>query len=88
MVSFSKKKGVSLLFMVKKGEAELEVKSLTLNKPPFKSLASKQAYNTYKILVSPSLRDRVKCGVLDGMGDINSLAIDRYTLGWPEIDKS
>ena len=67
-----------MLFRVRKGEAELEVKSLTLNKPPYKSLASKQTYNTYKILVSPSLRDRVKCGVSDGKGDINSLATRDY----------
>ena len=63
---------------MRKGEAELEVKSLTINKPPYKTLASKQTYNTYKILVSSSLRDRVKCSVLDGKGDINSLAIDRH----------
>ena len=68
-----------MLFRVRKGEAELEVKSLTINKPPYKTLASKQAYNTYKILVSSSMRDRVKCGVLDGKGDVNSLAIDKHT---------
>ena len=68
-----------MLFRVRKGEAELEVKFLTLNRPLYKSLASNQTSNTYKILVSPSLRNRVKCGVLDGKGDINSLAIDRHT---------
>ena len=68
-----------MLFMVRKGEAELEVKSLTINRPPYKTLVSKQTYNTYKIFGSSSLRDRVKCGVLDGKGDINSLAIDRHT---------
>ena len=68
-----------MLFRVRKGEAELKVKSLTINRPPYKTLASKQTYNTYKIFGSSSLRDRVKCGVLDGKGDINSLAIDRYT---------
>ena len=68
-----------MLFRVRKGDAELENKSLTVNKPPYKTLASKQTYNTYEILGSSSLRDRVKCGVLDGKGDINSLAIDRHT---------
>ena len=68
-----------MLFRVRKREAELEVKTLTLNKPPYKTLASKQTYNTYEILGSSSLRDRVKCGVLDGKWDINSLAIDRHT---------
>ena len=68
-----------MLFRVRKGEAELEVKSLTINRPPYKTLASKQTYNTYEILGSSSLRDRVKCGVLDGKGDINSLAIYRHT---------
>ena len=67
-----------MLFRVRKGEAELKVKSLTINRPPYKTLASKQTYNTHKIFGSSSLRDRVKCGVLDGKGDINSLAIDRY----------
>ena len=79
MVPSPLKIGFSVQFRVRKREAELEVKSLTLNKPPYKSLAFKQTYNTYKILVSPSLRDSVKCGVLDGKGDINSLAIDRHT---------
>ena len=45
---------------------ELEVKSLALDKPHFKSLAFKDTWNPYKILVSLSLRDRVKCGVLGG----------------------
>ena len=47
---------------------ELEVKSLALDKPHFKSLAFKDTWNPYKILVSLSLRDRVKCGVLGGKG--------------------
>ena len=68
-----------MLFRVRKGKVELEVKSLTLNKTPYKSSASKQTYNTFKMLVSPSLRYRVTCGVLDGKGDINFLAIDRQT---------
>ena len=68
-----------MLFRVRKGEVKLEVKSLTINKPPYKTSASKQTYNTYKILVSSYQRDRVKYGVFDGKGDINSLAIDRHT---------
>ena len=47
---------------------ELEVKSLALYKPHYKSLAFKDTRNPYKILVSPSLRDRVKCVVLGGKG--------------------
>ena len=68
-----------MLFRVRKGEAELEVKSLTINRPPYKTLVSKQTYNTYKIFGYSSLRDRVKCNVLDEKGDINSFAIDRHT---------
>ena len=48
---------------------ELEVKSLALDKPHFKSLAFKDTWNPYKILVSLSLRDRVKCGVLGWKGE-------------------
>ena len=48
------------------GGEELEVKSLAFDKPQYKSLAFKDRWNPYKILVSPSLRDRVKCGVLGG----------------------
>ena len=47
---------------------ELEVKSLALYKPNYKSLAFKDTRNPYKILVYLSLRDRVKYGVLDGKG--------------------
>ena len=57
---------------------ELEVKSLALDKLHFKSLAFKDTWNPYKILVSLSLRDRVKCGVLGGKGEVNSLALDRH----------
>ena len=61
--------GFSVLFMVGKGgEGELEVKSLVLEKPHYKSLAFKDTCYPYKILVSLSLRDRVKCGVLGGKG--------------------
>ena len=48
---------------------ELEVKSLALDKPHFKSLAFKDTWNPYKILVSLSLREKVKCGVLGGKGE-------------------
>ena len=47
---------------------ELEVKSLALYKPHYKSLAFKDTSNPYKILVYLFLRDRVKYGVLDGKG--------------------
>ena len=47
---------------------ELEVKSLALYKPNYKSLAFKDTRNPYNILVYLSLRDRVKYGVLDGKG--------------------
>ena len=58
---------------------ELEVKSLALDKPHFKSLAFKDTWNPYKILVSLSLRDRVMCFVLVGReGEVNSLALDRH----------
>ena len=46
----------------------MEVKSLALYKPHYKSLAFKDTRNPYKILVYLSLRDRVKYGVLDGKG--------------------
>ena len=49
---------------------ELEVKSLALDKPHFKSLAFKDTWNPYKILVSLSLRDRVKYGVLGHLGEL------------------
>ena len=57
-----------MLFMVGKGGGELKIKSLALDKPQSKSLAFKDTWNSCKILISPSLRDRVKCGVLCGKG--------------------
>ena len=46
----------------------MEVKSLALYKPHYKSLAFKDTWNPYKILVSLYLRDMIKCGVLGGKG--------------------
>ena len=49
----------------------MEVKSL--DKLQYKRLAFKDSWNPHKILVSPSLRVRVKCGVLGGKeGEVNS----------------
>ena len=51
-----------------------------MDKPHYKSLAFNDSWNPYKILVSPSLRVRVKCGVLGGKeGEVNLLALDRHT---------
>ena len=47
---------------------ELEVISFAFDKPKYKSLAFKDSWHPYRILVSPSLRVRVRCGVLVGKG--------------------
>ena len=48
------------------GGDKFEVKSLVLEKPTYKSIASQEALNFYTILVSLSMRNRVRCGVLGG----------------------
>ena len=42
------------------------VRSLALGNPHYKSLAYKDTWDPYNILVFLSLWDRVKCGVLGG----------------------
>ena len=56
----------------------MEVESLAFDKPQYESLAFKDGWNPYKIWVSPSLRDRVKCGVLGGKGGEGQFLILRY----------
>ena len=43
---------------------------MALDKPHYKSLAFKDTWNPYKILISLSLRDRVKYGVLGHLGEL------------------
>ena len=51
-----------------------------MDKPQYNCLAFKNSWNPNKILISPSLRVRVKCGVLGGKeGEVNLFALDRHT---------
>ena len=62
------------------GRGEFQVKSFTLDKLQYKSLAFKDTWNPHKFLVSSSLRDSNWCVVLVGReGEANSSTLDRHT---------